>query len=68
MLNKRRKHRHYTVRNYFRAGEGERLNKIRQTGTTVLEAILASVRTSDGSLVDLPESFKLSTADLVIKQ
>ena len=38
------------------------------TGAMVVEAALAPVNPSDGSLVDLPDSFNLSKADLVIKQ
>lgn len=38
------------------------------TGDLVVEATLAPVDTGDGSRVEMPDSFKLSKADLVIKE
>ncbi len=38
------------------------------SGPTMVEAVLATVDTTDGSSVRMPEYFKLAAADLVIKQ
>ena len=38
------------------------------SGPTIVEAVLATVDPSDGSLVEMPDYFKLAAADLVIKQ
>lgn len=37
-------------------------------GATVVDVILTAVNISDGAVVELPESFKIKSADLVIKQ
>lgn len=41
---------------------------LQNSGQTTVEAVLATVDPVDGSLVEMPDYFKLSTADLVIKQ
>ncbi len=38
------------------------------SGPTIVEAVLATVDPADGSLVEMPDYFKLEAADLVIKQ
>ncbi len=38
------------------------------SGSTKVEVVLSAVDTTDGSLVEMPEYFKLAAADLVIKQ
>ncbi len=38
------------------------------SGPTMVEAVLAAVDSTDGSLVKMPAYFKLASADLVVKQ
>ena len=57
-----------TTRSFKYKGKMRCSTRVSDTGATVVEAALVSVDPRDGSPVDLPDSFKLSKADLIIKQ
>ena len=57
-----------TTRSFKYKGKMRCSISVPNSGAMVVEAALAPVNPSDGSLVDLPDSFNLSKADLVIKQ
>jgi hypothetical protein len=57
-----------TTRSFKYKGKMRCSVNLPNTGSTVVEAILAPVNTNDGSIANLPGSFKLSRANLVIKQ
>ena len=42
--------------------------RLPKSGPTMVEAVLATVDPTDGSLVDMPGYFKLAAAHLVVKQ
>jgi hypothetical protein len=57
-----------TTRTFKYNGKMKCSGSVSYTGELVVEATLAPVDTSDGSRVDMPDSFKLKKADLVFKQ
>ena len=57
-----------TARAFNYSGKMRCSVNVPNTGITIVEAALAPVKTADGSIVDMPASFELSKADLVIKE